>query len=549
MRVQSTAFGIPRSPGGVSDDALRVEEKQDIVIAALADGLGTAKEASTAAHRAVDLMVEYYLARPQAWSPQRALTEFSTQINRLLFQESQQRYGSSELLTTLSVVALDGDRVYGLNVGDSPVYHWHQGQLIRLSQSHAFTEPGLEHVLTRAVGLTESVEPSFFETQIADGDLLLLCSDGVSGALPEKELGHLLERRASARTLVNAARERAEKHPEFRDDASAIVIEVLERGWRGETRRRPVEVLTILHVGQELDQFRLVRSLQDGDRVWLAEKKSDLTRSVLKFPSLEARDEEARRDAFVKEAWQASRIESPDFVRTVIPPEGSLRYYEMDYVEAPTLRSILATAAFKVEEVVALGKFLLRAGQFLLSRDLAHGDIKPENILVLRNGNETRFKLLDLGSMAELFSVTSRAGTSSYLAPERFRQAPVAERTEIFSIGVTLYEALARGYPYGEIERFQTPRFDHVPRDLSRLNVTVPPWLNSVIQRALAPEPERRYQNFSEMSFDLEHPDQVLAFHRKDAPWIERHPLRFYKILCIILALICFALLFRLSLR
>ena len=101
-----------------------------------------------------------------------------------------------------------------------------------------------------------------------------------------------------------------------------------------------------------------------------------------------------------------------------------------------------------VEDACELAQFLLRTGQFLVRHDLAHGDIKPENILVLRDAADaTQFRLLDLGSAAELFSVTSRAGTASYLAPERFRGGALSERTEIFAIGVTLYEALTGTYP------------------------------------------------------------------------------------------------------
>ncbi|HEY9154743.1 MAG TPA: protein phosphatase 2C domain-containing protein [Opitutaceae bacterium] len=550
MRVQITSYGVPASPDSVSEDALRVEQKEGLVIAALADGLGSAKSAGAAAQRAVDLLVEYYLARPQAWTPARALREFATQINRLLFRDSQQRYGSSEMLTTLSVLALDGNRAYGFNLGDSPVYHFHSGQLLCLSQRHAIAEPGMEHVLTRALGLADEVDPFFFEAELSDGDLLCICSDGVSGALSEDRLAQLFLRKASARTLVSAAHDRALEYPELGDDASAIVIEVLDSDWRSEGQRRPVEVVKTLTPGQEIDVYRLTRPLQEGARVWLAENRFDQTLKVLKFPTLEARDEDARRDAFVKEAWIASRIDSPEFVRTSVPPSGPLRYYEMDYIDAPTLRSVLDHGLLKVEEAVALAKFLLRAGQFLLSRDLAHGDLKPENILVSRaTDGVTGFKLIDLGSVAELFSVTSRAGTSSYLAPERFHEAPIAERTEIFSIGVILYEALSKTYPYGEIERFQTPRFDNVPRDLAQLNSAVPPWLNAMILRALSPDPKKRYQHFSEMTYELDHPEVVLAFHRKDAPWIERNPLLFYKTLCAILAAVCLFLLFKLTTR
>ena len=132
-------------------------------------------------------------------------------------------------------------------------------------------------------------------------------------------------------------------------------------------------------------------------------------------------------------------------------------------------------------------------------------------------------------------------------APERFQGGPLSERTEIFAIGVTLYEALTRTYPYGEIERFQTPRFDTVPKRLTKLNSAIPHWLESVILRSLSPHARDRYQNFSEMAYDLSHPDHVNAFYRKDAPLLERNPLLFYKLLAAALFLSNLLLLAKLS--
>lgn len=548
MKLHCTTHGLPGTTGRVSEDALLLRQREECTVAALADGLGSAQEGRNAARRAVEMMTDYYSARPQAWGPRRALSEFAQRINRLFFQESQMRHGAPELLCTLSVVAVEGNVVHGLNVGDSPIFHFRKGKLTRLSEKHTFPQPEMEHVLTRAIGLAETLDPSYFEIALEVGDTLLLCSDGVSCALPEMRINELLERRASARTVVTAAREIAEDNPELSDDASAIVIEITELAWRTEGQRRDLEVLSSLKTGDTIDEYVLVRALQEGDRVWVARTPPGELK-VLKFPPLEAQRDDVRRDAFLREAWQATRVESADFVRAFIPSTKALRYYVMDYVEAPTLRSLLASRSLTIEETVALARFLLRAGQFLLKHDLAHGDIKPENILVLRSDQGINFKLLDLGSMAEIFSVTSRAGTASYLAPERFRESAISERTEIFSIGVTLYEAITQSFPYGEIERFQTPRFESSPRRISRQNTAVPAWLDSVVLRALAPEPERRYQNFSEMTFDLDHPAQVAPYYRKDAPLLERNPLLVYKALCAILLLSNILLLYRLSHR
>jgi serine/threonine protein phosphatase PrpC len=545
MKVHGTMHGVAREPGRTTQDAFRMQQRDGTLIAALADGLGAARQGGAAAQRAVEMMTDYFIGRPRAWSARRALTEFAAQINRVFFQESQLMHGGPELLCTLSTVAIEGGMLYGLNVGDSPIFLARRGALRRLSEEHVRPEEGMEHVLTKAIGAVSSLEPHIFETPVENGDTIVLCSDGVSTPLSVAKLTELFTRPPSARTLVSAAVQIAADRAELQDDASAIVIDILERGWPSTAGDRAVEVLPTLRAGDSIDDFRLVRPLQEGNRVWLAER-ADGTRRVLKFFPLETRDDEIRRDAFIREAWQASRVSSDDFVRAEIPTEGSLRYYSMEYVEAPTLHELLGKAALGVEEVIALGTCLLRATQELLRHEIAHGDIKPENILVERGAAAPRFKLLDLGSAAEIFSVTSRAGTASYLAPERFQGSALSERTEIFAIGVTLYRALSRAFPYGEIERYQTPRFEATPRRLTRINPSVPPWLDAVIMRAIAPEPERRYQHFSEMAYELEHPDQVQPYYRKDAPLLERNPLLFYKLLCAALGVLCAVLAWRL---
>src|SRR3990170_70784 len=106
MNIQSTVHGIPRDPTRASEDAFRVQERDQSVLAVLADGLGSSKEGGAAARRAVEMFHDYYFTRPKAWSARRALREFANQINRLFHQESLQRHGSPELLCTLSVAAV-----------------------------------------------------------------------------------------------------------------------------------------------------------------------------------------------------------------------------------------------------------------------------------------------------------------------------------------------------------------------------------------------------------------------------------------------------------
>ena len=183
MNVHASGHALARRGAEACDDAWAIRERGAMIVAALADGVSASREGGMAARRAVEMLADYCLVRPRAWSPRRALAEFTAQINRHLHAEAQERHGQPELACTLCAVVLEAGRLYGCNVGDSPVFLWRRGRLLPLAQAHALAQPGLEHVLTRAIGLAADVEPFFFEHELAEGDVVLLCSDGVTTAL------------------------------------------------------------------------------------------------------------------------------------------------------------------------------------------------------------------------------------------------------------------------------------------------------------------------------------------------------------------------------
>ena len=260
----------------------------------------------------------------------------------------------------------------------------------------------------------------------------------------------------------------------------------------------PLAIPDTLRKGDVIDGYELLRPFQHSDRVWLAQK--DGQRWTLKFAPRRSARRRGRAHAFVRETWNATRLQSASCSsRRLCPRMRRRATTSMEFIEAPSLKTLLRSRRLAVDEAIALGRFPARGQRAQLLRlDLVHGDIKPENILVVSGYDRLRFKLVDLGSAAEVFSITSRAGTASYLAPERFHGAPICERTEIFAIGVTLYEALTGAFPYGEIERFQTPHFSRAEDHQRSSNPNLPPWLDAVILRAIAADPARRYQHFSE---------------------------------------------------
>jgi serine/threonine protein phosphatase PrpC len=522
VKVTVTTHTQPRcsSTGGADACAARVEG--ETVIAVVADGVGAARAGAEASKRIVDAIVSQYPIRPREWSPSHALSEFARLLNRTLYQESIARFDSPELVSTLSVAVIEGDRLFGLNVGDSRIYLSRSGTLEQLSEDHV--DPDHDHVLRRALGLAADLQPHAFERELHDGDIALLCSDGLTSVLSDGALVAQLGHRSGARTLVNVARHEAGDAEV--DDMTAVVIDIARKGTMRAVSQKLLIIPDTLQKGNVIDGYELLRPFTGTDRVWLAQK--DDRRWTLKFAPIEARDDEAYLERFVKESWNASRVEGDTFVTAFIPADATARYYVQEFIEAPSLKLLLKSRQVVIDEAVSLGSFLCDAAMKLLRLDLVHGDLKPENILAVSDYDRIRFKLVDLGSSTEVFSVTSRAGTASYLAPERFHGAPISERTEIFAIGVTLYEALTRRFPFGEIERFQTPTFRD-PKNPSLLNPNIPAWLDHVILRAISIEPERRYQHYSELAFDLAHPDRVEPFYHSDTPLIVRNPLGFYR--------------------
>ncbi len=544
LRVHTEKFGHSRATGEQSDDAAVVFEQEGVTVAAVADGLGSAKEGRAAANRAVTALKQNFPARPRNWTAGRACEEIIRHLNRQLWQEGMARFESTELASTIAVAALEGDRLFALNAGDSRIYLWRENELRQISTDHREKNPQQRHVLTRALGLAEELSLTAVEIPVCAGDIILLCTDGVTDVLDDLTLAKLLSQGVMAVGITAEAGKLATD--ETRDDATAASLQVLETGAPHNAREQTLRVPAALTAGEVVDGFTLRRSFRASDRIWLAARQGDSF--VLKFAPRDAASDEATLAAFIREIWHATQLQSDFFPTAFVPENATARYYAQEYLHAPTLKKFLAdNGPLPAAQAAELGRLLLRAEQFLLGHGFVHGDLKPENILVVREENAVRFKLIDLGSVAEIFSLQGRAGTPSYLAPERFTGAAMTERTEIFAVGTVLYEALAGRLPHGEVEPFQQPVFNS-PRPVTAFNHHVPPWLEAIVMRATVADPERRQQNYSEMLYELDNPEKVQPFFRVGTPLLERNPLLFYKIgffvlLALNIFLICFSLL------
>ena len=478
-----------------------------------------------AAKRVTNYLINNFKNRPLSWSIEKSIKSFIKSINTILYEESMQNYERPELVTTLALVIIKGNRLYGANVGDSRIYLHRNDTLTQLSQDQVDEE--LNGVLTQAVGIDKEITPYYFENNIEVGDKILLCSDGLYTILSDDELKKYIG--VGASNIVKKASRLVDDN--LPDDTTAVVLEILGIDSIEELKQQNLIIPDSLKAAMVIDGYKLEKSLIQNGRTWIATKKG--VEYVLKFAPKEAKDDQRILDIFVKEAWNAKRLKAGFFPKAVIPKKRTHRYYVMEKINGVDLKTFIKKRPLSIDDSVNLAKMLLKMGQFLLKYDLVHGDIKPENIMVLERNGKHIFKVIDFGSMVEIYSIDSKAGTPSYLSPERFMGESISESSEIFAIGVTLYEALTKKYPYGEIEPFQQPNFKN-PTPPNKINKNIPQWLNSIILRAIEKEPQLRYKNYSEMLYELSNPNRVKPYFNKDASIIERQPVMVYRVLFII---------------
>jgi tRNA A-37 threonylcarbamoyl transferase component Bud32 len=231
---------------------------------------------------------------------------------------------------------------------------------------------------------------------------------------------------------------------------------------------------------------------------------------TIRFDRLyESREIESLKERFYKEAQAAGKFAHPHIVTIFdVGEEEGLSYMAMEYVEGESLSKYTSKDhLLPVEEALAIITEVAEALDFAHQRDIVHRDIKPANIM---RTAEAQVKVMDFG-IAKLPSSTltqsgSILGTPSYMSPEQIdgRQR-VDGRSDLFSLGCVLYELLTGVKPF----RGETlPALIHqitqvVPPPVSTQNPLVPPACDEIIRKALAKNPEERYQSGKEMASAL----------------------------------------------
>jgi TPR repeat protein/tRNA A-37 threonylcarbamoyl transferase component Bud32 len=265
---------------------------------------------------------------------------------------------------------------------------------------------------------------------------------------------------------------------------------------------------------RSLNRYRIERELGRGASGIVYEAlDTALERKVaLKAVSTAGLDEHEKTDLlarFRREASAAARLAHPNIVTVFdFGHEQDTAYIVMELVPGASLAAAInAQGRLGFERILALLKQLLAGLQAAHQHGVIHRDIKPSNLLLLPDGH---LKIADFGVARLESSTVTRAGTilgtPSYMAPEQLAGRPVDRRADLFSAGVILYELLTGRRPFvGDSTYSVIYQVLHADPPLpSQLDLPVPRWIDGVVQKALAKDPEERFQDAREFALALD---------------------------------------------
>lgn len=320
--------------------------------------------------------------------------------------------------------------------------------------------------------------------------------------------------------------------------------------------------MTSLHPGDTLDHYR-IEGVTARSGMASIFKGTDLRTGqtvAIKVPHPELEADPVLFERFHREAEIGQALDHPGVMK-VMDNDGSGKVYMvMEWVEGKLLRNLLREGKVPVERAIQLVVRICDALEYIHNHGVVHRDLKPENIMI---DGDDRIKLIDFGIAGKsgarrlTFAKLSQVmGTPDYIAPEQVKGKRGDARSDIYALGVLLYEMLTRETPFKGPNPFavMNDRLLNNPIPPRELNPEISAELQEVIYRALERDPKNRYASAREMAWDLENLDQVGVTERAElqdwkkrrTPWVRQ---ALFYIMMALIPVVVFGLLFYVARR
>jgi serine/threonine-protein kinase len=248
------------------------------------------------------------------------------------------------------------------------------------------------------------------------------------------------------------------------------------------------------------ERYELIRKIGTGGMadVWLAEDQELDRKVAIKILHDRFAQDKEFVERFRREAQSAAGLQHPNVISIFDRGELDGTYFiAMEYVEGPQLKE-LVKGGMGAKDAVDFVRQILNAARFAHRKGIVHRDLKPQNVLI---DGEGRARVADFGiargESSDITGTGSVMGTAQYLSPEQAQGKETTPRSDIYSIGVILYEALTGRVPFqaDSAVAVALKQVSEAPRRPSAINPNVPPALDAVVMRALAKDPDARFKD------------------------------------------------------
>jgi len=283
--------------------------------------------------------------------------------------------------------------------------------------------------------------------------------------------------------------------------------------------------MTPPQAGELLDQYHLddVVARSGMATIFRATDQRSGQQVAIKVPHPEVESDPALFDRFRREEEIGRRLDHPGVMK-VFPKEDSNQVYMvMEWVDGKLLRQLLQQERkLPLEETVSILVQICDVLEYVHKHDVVHRDLKPENVMIDDRG---RIKLIDFGIAASagarrltFANFSKTMGTPDYISPEQVKGKRGDVRSDIYALGVMLYEMSTGALPFSGPNPFavMNSRLLNSPVPPCELNPEVSPQLQEIIYRALEREPKNRYASVRELAWDLQHQEMVGVADRRE---------------------------------
>ena len=525
---------------------------------ALADGISSSDVSQVASEATVTGFLDDYFCTSEAWSVKKSAHQVLSATNSWLYSQTQQgqyRFDKDRgYVCTLSAMIIKSTTAHIFHLGDTRIYRFRDNSLEKLTNDHRLWMSEEKSYLSRAMGINAGFEIDYDSFQVDLGDTFLFVTDGIYESVNSRFMCKVINEKAD--NLDTAAKIIAEQAYEqgSEDNLTVQIVRVDELPCHNidEIHQQLTELPfpPILDARMEFDGYKIIREVHASSRshVYLAVDIEAGTQVIMKTPSIDLQGDTAYLERFLMEEWIARRINNCAHVLKPCPQtrQRNFLYIITEYIDGQTLTQWMRdNPKPDLETVRGIVEQIARGLRAFHRLEMLHQDLRPDNIMIDNTGT---VKIIDFGStkvagIVEITTPIERAnllGTAQYIAPEYLLGETGMPNSDLFSLAIITYQMLTGKLPYGtQVAKATTKSAQHklkyspIPHD----DRHIPLWIDGTLQKALHPNPYKRYREMSEFLFDLRHPNKAFT-NQSRPPLLERDPVVFWKGLSFILTII-----------